>query len=105
MRLRTLQVRNDVIRTLIQRRLEGGRTVREIGPEPVKGRVVRSGYHDELGAQPFVLLRDEAGAEYYARLGLGGTPPRVGSEAVVGTAERGAAQVLSVGRGGPELSR
>ena len=104
-RLRTLQVRNDVIRTLNQRRLEGGLDVREIGPEPVKGRVVRSGYHDELGAQPFVMLRDEAGAEHYARLGLGSSLPRVGAEVVVGTAQRGAAQMLSAGRGGPELSR
>ena len=50
-KLRGLQLRHDVIRTLNLRRLEGARDVREIGPEPVRGVVVKSGCHDELGAR------------------------------------------------------
>ena len=55
-RLRALQVRHDIIRTLNQRRLEAGAVVRELGSEPVRGRVVRSGFHDELGTQPYAIV-------------------------------------------------
>lgn len=104
-KLRTLQIRQDVIRTLNQRRLEGAREVRELGPEPVRGGVVRSGFHDELGTQPYAVIRDAAGAEHYARLGVGAALPEVGKDLTFAQGDRGVARVLSGQRGGPELSR
>ena len=104
-KLRTLQIRQDIIRTLNQRRLEGTRDVRELGPEPVRGRVVSSGFHDELGTQPYTIVRDEAGAEHYAQLGSGVAPPKAGELATLARGHRGAARVLSADRGDPELSR
>ena len=104
-KLRTLQIRQDVIRTLNQRRLEGAREVRELGPEPVRGRVVRSGFHDELGTQPYAVVQDAAGAEHYARLASGTAAPDVGKDLTIGRGDRGAARVLSAQRGVPELSR
>lgn len=104
MKLRALQTRKDVIRTLSQRRLEGTREVRELGPEPVRGRVVRSGFHDELAAQPYAVVRDASGVEHYARMSFGRTPPGVGQDLTLGRGERGAAQVLATQRDGPENS-
>jgi type IV secretory pathway VirD2 relaxase len=97
-KLRTLQARRDIIRTLNQRRLEAGRDVRPMGASPVKGQVVRTGFHDELGAHPFVIVRDSDGAEHYARLRAG--PPRldIGKTVVLAPTGAGVAQVLS-GRG------
>lgn len=87
--LRSLQIRKDIIRTLNQRGLEGAREVRVLGTERVRGRVVRSGAHDELGASTFVVVRDQAGVEHYARLGLGKPAPQVGTEVSVTQGERG----------------
>jgi len=39
---------------------------------------VRSGAHDELGASPYLVVRDRAGVEHYARLGMGQAAPAVG---------------------------
>jgi type IV secretory pathway VirD2 relaxase len=105
LRLRTMQMRQDVIRTLNQRRLEGARDVRELGPEQVRGRVVRSGFHDELGTEPYAVVRDGAGTEIYARLAFGGTPPVVGRTVVLSRTARGLGQVqdFAAGRPGPEL--
>lgn len=102
-RLRTLQLRQDVIRTLHQRRLEEGREVRELGTERVQGRVVRRGSHDELGASPWVIVRDRDGAEHYARLSPGQTMPAAGRSVTLEPGPRGA-KVLEAGRGG-ELGR
>lgn len=74
-KLRTLQVRRDIIRTLNQRRLEGAREVRPLGQETVRGVVVKAGFHDEAGAAPWVLVRDAGGVEHYAR-------PRAGTPAL-----------------------
>jgi type IV secretory pathway VirD2 relaxase len=101
-KLRALQRRNDVIRTLNQRRLEGARDVRELGAEPVRGEVVRSGFHDELGGAPFVVVRDRAGVEHYAKLALGTPAPEVGQMVDLAPA-RNAARVLDSGRGFQDL--
>lgn len=97
-KLRTLQLRRDVLRTLNQRRLESGRAVQPLGREAVRGVVVRTGFHDEAGAAPWAIVRDGAGVEHYAPLG-------VGAEAAVGQAvtlrptdHRGRA-VMELGRG------
>lgn len=99
-RLRELQLRGDVIRTLNQRRLESGRAVGELR-ERVKGRVVRSGSHDELGATPYAIVRDAAGREHYARLASGQAPPELGREVELAPGPRGA-QLLGAGRRMPE---
>lgn len=100
-RLRQLQLRKDVIRTLNQRRLEGAKDIRELGEERVRGRVVRTGFHDELGAQAYVVVRDRKGIEHYARLGLTKPPPNLGQQVELARGARGA-QILSAGRTGPE---
>ncbi|HAC00221.1 MAG TPA: type VI secretion protein [Brevundimonas sp.] len=101
-KLRTLQARRDIIRTLNQRRLEVDREVRPMGPAPVRGRVVKTGFHDELGAAPYVIVRDRDGVEHYARLRAG---PRLelGRTVVLAPAGSGLAQVL--GARGAGLAR
>ena len=99
-RLRELQLRGDVVRTLNQRRLESGRVVDELR-ERVKGRVVHSGSHDELGASPYAIVRDAAGREHYARLASGQAPPELGREVELAPGLRGA-QLLGAGRRPPE---
>jgi len=97
-KLRTLQVRRDVIRSLHQRRLEAGRDVRELGDEPVRGRVVKSGHHDELGACGWVIVRDAQGVEHFARLRTAQTLPGTG-RAVELSAGLGGASVTELGLG------
>lgn len=78
-RLRALQLRQDIIRTLHERRLESGHEPVVIGDQPVRGRVVARGHHDELGGAGWVILRDEQGQEHYARLKFGQSTPGLGS--------------------------
>lgn len=103
-RLRSLQVSRDIIRTINQRRLDGAREVRVLGTEQVRGRVMLSGAHDEIGLSPFVVVRDQAGVEHYARLGPGRVLPQVGSDLALVPGERVVA-ALTTGRDGPELTR
>lgn len=102
-RLRALQLRQDIIRTLHQRRLESGQEVRELGAERVRGRIVARGSHDELGGAPWVVVRDCDGVEHYARLGFGQVTPQLGRSVDLVPSARGA-QVIEAGRGG-ERSR
>lgn len=101
-KLRTLQARRDIIRTLNQRRLEGAREVRPLGAERVRGVVVKTGFHDEAGTSPFVVVRDAGGIEHYARV-RAGESARVGSRIALAPMSNGLAQVVA-GRGG-ELAR
>jgi len=96
-KLRTLQARRDIIRTLNQRRLEGAREVRPLGTELVRGVVVKSGFHDEAGAAPFVMVKDAGGVEHYARVRVGDAA-RVGSRIALAPMANGLAQVVA-GRG------
>lgn len=93
-KLRTLQARRDIIRTLNQRRLEGGRDVRPLGAERVRGVVVKTGFHDEAGAAPFVVVRDASGVEYYARVKTG-EAARMGSRIALEPTANGLAQVVA----------
>lgn len=102
-KLRTLQMRRDIIRTLNQRRLEGARDVRPLGSEAVRGRVVMAGFHDEVGAQPYVVLRDSAGVEHYGRLQAGARVPALGRTATLQPMANGVAQL--VGPRGADLAR
>ena len=97
-KLRTLQVRRDVIRTLNQRHLEGARDVRVLEVGMIRGRVMKTGFHDEAGASPWTVIRDESGVEFYARLRPGGTPLELGKSVSLNVQPNGLAQVLN-GRG------
>lgn len=97
-RLRSLQARGDIIRTLNQRRLESGREVRPLGADPVRGAVVRAGHHDEAGATPWVIVRDGEGVEHYARLQAGSFLPERGAVVLLAAQQTGPAR-MSMGRG------
>lgn len=90
-KLRTLQVRRDIIRTMNQRRLEGAREVRLLGREKVAGMVVKTGYHDEAGAAPWVVVQDAQGVEHYGRLKVGGQALAVGDGVVLAPVGQGMA--------------
>ncbi len=96
MKLRTLQVRRDIIRTINQRRLEGAREVRLVGREKVAGVVVKTGFHDEAGAAAFVVVRDAQGAEHYGRLKVGGPALAVGDAVALSPAGQGTAVAVAV---------
>ncbi|MCG2662802.1 DUF3363 domain-containing protein [Brevundimonas sp.] len=96
MKLRTLQARRDIIRTMNQRRLEGAREVRPLGAERVRGVVVKTGFHDEAGAAPFVVVRDTHGVEHYGRLKVGARSLAVGEAAILTPGPRGLAMAVAV---------
>lgn len=96
--LRRAQLRIDVIRTLNQRRLEGAREVRLQLDGPVVGTVVQSGFHDELGARGYVVVRDARGAEHYGSLG-GGALPAIGADIRLEPGRNGLASVAPLRRG------
>ncbi|WP_433949946.1 DUF3363 domain-containing protein [Brevundimonas bullata] len=104
-RLRRLQLSKDVIRTLNQRRLEGARKVDQLERESVRGRVVKSGFHDELGGSPYVVVRAADGGEHYGRLGVGKTPPALGKTVTLSLDARGFAQIVQGGQRGAGLDR
>lgn len=95
--LRSLQLKRDIIRTLHQHRLETGRTARELGSDGVRGRVIGRGAHDELGSAPWVIVRDRAGADHYARLELGQKLPDLGRSLELVAGQRGA-RIVALGR-------
>ncbi len=102
--LRRLQSSKDVIRTLNQRRLETGKTAEVFREGRVSGRVMKAGFHDELGISPFAVVRDARGVEHYAQLAVGAALPTVGAQATLGMDARGVAKVVpDVGRGGEGL--
>ena len=74
-----------------------------MGATPVKGRVVKTGVHDELGAAPYVIVQDRDGVEHYARLRAGGPRLQLGKAVVLAPTGAGLAQVLR-GRGA-DMSR
>ena len=104
-RLRRLQLSKDVIRTLNQRRLDGARSAEQLGKAPVQGKVVKTGFHDELGGSAYVVVRAANGSEHYGRLGVGKTPPAVGKAVTLSLDARGFAQVLSGKQLGQDLGR
>lgn len=103
-RLRALQLSRDVIRTLNEQRLSGGLEVRELTEGRVAGVVVRKGFHDELGASPFVVIRDQRGQQHYARLSVGASMPEPGAQIVLEAGAPGA-RVLERARGLSSLGR
>lgn len=101
-KLRSLQARRDIIRTINQRRLEGVKEVRVLGKASVRGVVVKTGFHDEAGAAPWAVVRDGSGIEHYARL-RPGKPTEVGKTVSLEPVGNGLAQIAK-GRG-EDLSR
>lgn len=77
-KLRSLQLRRDIIRTLHQRRLDTGREPKVLDDRPVRGWVVARGHHDELGGAAWVIVQDPQGQEHYARLKFGQPTPALG---------------------------
>jgi len=102
-KLRTLQARRDIIRTINQRRLEGAREVRPLGAERVRGMVVKTGFHDEAGAAPFVVIRDGEGVEHYARMRAGSTGLKAGQTVSLEPLPGGLARSLTAGQLGLEI--
>lgn len=102
-KLRTLQARGDIIRTLNQRRLEAGRSVQLVAKETVRGAVVKAGHHHEMGISPWVMVRDRTGAEHFARLRAGSVLPTPGSVVLLTPQQNGLAQISM--RRGQDLSR
>ncbi|MGV9009971.1 DUF3363 domain-containing protein [Brevundimonas sp.] len=97
-RLRQLQVKRDVIRTMNQCRLLDGRDVRLLGDGRVCGKVARHGFHDEAGASPWMVVRTDEGRDYYARLRSGTGLPKIGASVAL-EGSRGGFAVLLMGRG------
>lgn len=104
-RLRRLQLSKDVIRTLNQRRLEGARSAEQLGRQPVCGRVIKAGFHDELGGSAYVVVRAADGAEHYGRLAVGKAPPSLGRTVTLSLDARGFAEVLAGKQLGRDLGR
>ncbi len=103
MKLRTLQVRRDIIRTMNQRRLEGAREVRLSGREKVAGVVVKTGFHDEAGAAAFAVVRDAQGVEHFGRLKVGGPALAVGDAVALSAVGQGMAVAVALKRQHHEL--
>lgn len=100
-KLRRLQSSKDIIRTLSQRGLETGKAAEVFREGRITGRVTKAGFHDELGATPFVLVEDARGIEHYARMAAGTLPPAVGAQTTLAMDGRGMARVVpGLGRGG-----
>lgn len=93
--LRRLQQSRDVIRTLNQRHLHGVRSVDQMRQPVVSGHLVEKGFHDRLGATPYVVIRDRQGHEHYARLALGSSAPAIGKTFSLTVDARGVAQIVS----------
>jgi len=102
-KLRKLQARRDVIRTMNQRRLEGAREVRQFGEGRVKGVVMKAGFHDEVGATPFMVVKDGDGIEHYARLKVGSRPLAMGETVMLTPGSNGLAMAAALKVRGVEL--
>lgn len=99
-KLRKLQSRRDVIRTMNQRRLEGAREVRLLGEGRVKGVVMKIGFHDEVGTAPFMVVKDGDGIEHYARVKAGSQSFAVGEAVMLTPGSNGLASAAALkGRG------
>lgn len=95
----------DVIRTLNQRRLDGARSAEQMGRSPVRGKVVKAGFHDELRGSPYVVVRAADGSEHYSRMGVGKVPPIIGKTVTLSLDVRGFGQILSGKQIGKELGQ
>ncbi len=88
-----------------QRRLEGARSTEQLGRTPVQGKVVKTGFHDELGGSAYVVVRAADGSEHYGRLGVGKAAPAMGKTVTLSLDGRGFAQVPSGKQLGQDLGQ
>lgn len=94
-RMRLLQPRQDLVRTLNQRRLASAREIRPLTAGRVHGHVVETGVHDERGLRAFVIVRDAAGVEHYASVPPGAPAIRLGARLEVAAGPPGIAHVVA----------
>ena len=94
-RMRLLQPRQDLVRTLNQRRLASAREIRPLTAGRVGGHVVETGVHDERGLRAFVIVRDAAGVEHYASVPPGAPAIRLGARLEVAAGPPGIAHVVA----------
>jgi type IV secretory pathway VirD2 relaxase len=94
-RMRLLQPRQDLVRTLNQRRLASAREIRPLTAGRVRGHVVETGVHDERGLRAFVIVRDAAGVEHYASVPPGAPAMRLGARLEVAAGPPGIAHVVA----------
>lgn len=102
-KLRSLQLRQDIIRTLQQHRLTTGRTAQVLDERLLRGVVMAKGHHDELGGAGWLIVRARDGQEHYARLKFGQATPSVGRTVTLTPTPQGV-QIESHGRA-PDLAR
>lgn len=88
--LTTLELTKAQLRVINQRRLATGEPVHELRAGVLEGRTVEAGFHDQHGTAGYVILRDKAGAEHYARLALGQSAPEIGRFVEVQMTSKGA---------------
>lgn len=96
-KLKAMDFERDVLKRLHDR-MKAGAEVGPIEADNVAGRVVARGHHDEIGRQPFAILRDRDGKEHYALLPSGTALPDVGSAGRLKRFARGRAGLTDLGR-------
>lgn len=101
-KLRRLAAHQDIIRSLNERRLETGTTVRILKGR-LHGRVMKTGRHDEIGTSPWAIVRDDKGQEFFAPLMPSGEMPKIGQDIVMERAAGGAARLLQARSAGVSL--
>lgn len=96
-KLRAMDFERDVLKRL-HARMKASAQVGPIEADSVAGRIVARGHHDEIGRQPFAILRDRDGREHYALLPSGTALPDVGSAGRMKRFGRGRAALIDLGR-------
>lgn len=93
-RLRGLQRSRDIIRTLNHRQLETGRAVSVGRAGVLRGRIVSTGFHDEIGASGWMIVAPADGADQYVRWPVGKALPAVGRSVAVVIDQDGRSQLM-----------
>jgi type IV secretory pathway VirD2 relaxase len=96
-KLKAMDFERDVLKR-IHARMRAGAEVGLIEADSVAGRVVARGHHDEIGRQPFAILRDREGKEHYALLPSGTALPDVGAAGRLKRFARGRAALTGLPR-------
>jgi hypothetical protein len=96
-RLDRLGMERDVIRTLHQRMFRLQRRTDELGREAAAGRVVESGWLDELQCASYVVIEGPDRAEVFARLGAS-APPKLGERIRLEPTGERQARLVALGR-------
>lgn len=103
LRLSRMQASRDIIRSLNQWAVESGRTAEPRAAGQIKGRIMKLGFTDELGAAPYAIVRQADGRDMLARFAPGVVGLKVGRQVDLAVDSRGLARLVP-GRG-PSLGR